>query len=128
MSACSDAETRFQAQLNYLRKTRIGMKEGFSPADWLQDKHVKSPKTFRDDVAEYIDYEEMDIANPDYYNLLLNLIKAHAATQKACAKTGGKSFKFPRRFTRKHCMSKPCRRMGFTEKASCRPYKNCYRK
>ena len=35
-------------------------------------------------------------------------------------------WKFPRRFTRKHCMKKPCRKMGFTEKASCRPWKNCY--
>lgn len=25
-------------------------------------------------------------------------------------------------------MSKPCDKMGFTEKASCRPYKNCYKK
>ena len=37
-----------------------------------------------------------------------------------------------RRFKKKRLMSKayckkiPCRRMGFTQKASCRPYKNCY--
>lgn len=24
-------------------------------------------------------------------------------------------------------MSKPCNKMGFTERASCRPYKNCYK-
>ena len=25
-----------------------------------------------------------------------------------------------------YCKKTPCRRMGFTQKASCRPYKNCY--
>jgi hypothetical protein len=32
-----------------------------------------------------------------------------------------------RRFTRKQCKKTPCKKMGFTQKASCRPYKNCYR-
>jgi hypothetical protein len=35
-------------------------------------------------------------------------------------------YKYPRRFTRKYCMKKVCKRMGFTERASCRAYKNCY--
>ena len=55
-------------------------------------------------------------------------VEYQTARDRFEGKTGGKSFKFPRRFTRKHCMGKPCKRMGFTEKASCRPYKNCYRK
>ena len=38
-----------------------------------------------------------------------------------------KNYKFPRRFSRKYCLSKTCKEMGFTERASCRPYKNCYR-
>ena len=33
-----------------------------------------------------------------------------------------------RLMSRKYCKKTPCRRMGFTQKASCRPYKNCYRK
>ena len=32
-----------------------------------------------------------------------------------------------RKFDRKHCESKTCDEMGFSEKASCRPYKNCYK-
>ena len=32
-----------------------------------------------------------------------------------------------RRFTRKYCKKTACKKMGFTQKASCRPYKNCYR-
>jgi hypothetical protein len=37
-----------------------------------------------------------------------------------------KQWTFPRRFSKTHCMKKTCKQMGFTEKASCRPYKNCY--
>ena len=37
------------------------------------------------------------------------------------------TWKFPRRFSRAHCMRKTCKQMGFTERSSCRPYKNCFR-
>lgn len=37
-------------------------------------------------------------------------------------------FDMPRKWDKKHCMSKSCDEMGFSEKASCRPYKNCYKK
>ena len=37
-----------------------------------------------------------------------------------------KKFKQPRKWDKKHCLSKSCDDMGFSEKASCRPYKNCY--
>ena len=32
-----------------------------------------------------------------------------------------------RRMTRKYCKRTACKKMGFSQKASCRPYKNCYR-
>jgi hypothetical protein len=32
-----------------------------------------------------------------------------------------------RRFSKTYCKKRLCRKMGFTERASCRPYKNCYR-
>jgi hypothetical protein len=38
-----------------------------------------------------------------------------------------KNKKGGRRFTRKQCKKFKCAKMGFTQKASCRPYKNCYR-
>ena len=38
-----------------------------------------------------------------------------------------KKKKAGRRFTRKQCKKFKCAKMGFTQKASCRPYKNCYR-
>ena len=37
-------------------------------------------------------------------------------------------FKMPRKWDKDHCESKSCDDMGFSEKASCRPYKNCYSK
>jgi hypothetical protein len=37
-------------------------------------------------------------------------------------------FKEPRKWDKEHCESKTCDEMGFSEKASCRPYKNCYKK
>ena len=44
------------------------------------------------------------------------------------AKYGGKTrrFKKKRLMSKAYCKKTPCRRMGFTQKASCRPYKNCY--
>ena len=36
-------------------------------------------------------------------------------------------FKKPRKFSKSYCESTPCDKMGFTQKASCRPYKNCYK-
>jgi hypothetical protein len=33
-----------------------------------------------------------------------------------------------RLMTRKYCKKTPCKKMGFTQRASCRPWKNCYRK
>ena len=41
---------------------------------------------------------------------------------------GGKTrrFKKKRLMSKAYCKKTTCRRMGFTQKASCRPYKNCY--
>lgn len=36
------------------------------------------------------------------------------------------SYKMPRKWDREHCESKSCDEMGFSEKASCRPYIDCY--
>lgn len=37
-------------------------------------------------------------------------------------------WKLPRKMSRAYCRKTSCRRMGFTQRASCRPYKNCYRR
>ena len=41
---------------------------------------------------------------------------------------GGSRWKMPRKYTRRYCKKTPCRKMGFTQRSSCRPYKNCFRK
>ena len=37
-----------------------------------------------------------------------------------------KKIKSPRKMSKTYCKKTPCRKMGFSQKASCRPYKNCY--
>ncbi len=36
-------------------------------------------------------------------------------------------FKKPRKYGKSYCEKTPCGSMGFSQKASCRPYKNCYK-
>jgi hypothetical protein len=43
-------------------------------------------------------------------------------------KKEGSEYSMPRKWDKEHCESKTCDEMGFSEKASCRPYKNCYSK
>lgn len=38
-----------------------------------------------------------------------------------------KKFKKPRKYSKSYCKNTSCDEMGFTQKASCRPYKNCYK-
>ena len=40
---------------------------------------------------------------------------------------GQQEYKKPRKYSQSYCKSTPCDKMGFTQKASCRPYKNCYK-
>jgi len=53
---------------------------------------------------------------------------AHQTTLKSATSpaAGGKRWKMPRKMTRRYCRKTACRKMGFTQKASCRPWKNCY--
>ena len=37
------------------------------------------------------------------------------------------NYKKPRKYNQTYCEKTPCHKMGFSQKASCRPYKNCYR-
>ncbi|NDB60496.1 hypothetical protein EB001_18905, partial [bacterium] len=57
--------------------------------------------------------------------------KKHKPTKKGGQRAGtkkhNKTYMFPRRFSKTYCKKRACNKMGFTEKASCRPYKNCYR-
>jgi hypothetical protein len=59
---------------------------------------------------------------------LLEARIAELHARVAALKKRGGAYRFPRRYSRKFCRRTTCRRMGFTQKASCRPYKNCYRR
>jgi hypothetical protein len=37
-------------------------------------------------------------------------------------------FRMPRKMSKAYCKKTACRKMGFTQRASCRPWKNCYKK
>jgi hypothetical protein len=38
-----------------------------------------------------------------------------------------KKYKKKRKMSKSYCEKTPCKDMGFSQKASCRPYKNCYK-
>lgn len=59
-----------------------------------------------------------------------NTVKTNLAGpgSKPSERGGRKTRRRRRLMSRKYCKKTPCRRMGFTQRASCRPYKNCYRK
>lgn len=48
--------------------------------------------------------------------------------RKSTKKTKKNTYKSPRKMSKKYCKKTPCKNMGFSQKASCRPYKNCYKK
>lgn len=43
-------------------------------------------------------------------------------------KNQNKVWKYPRKWSEEFCKKTKCSDMGFSQKASCRPYKNCYKK
>lgn len=43
---------------------------------------------------------------------------------KKLSQKGG--FKFPRKWSKSYCKKTSCKKMGFSQRSSCRPYKNCY--
>lgn len=44
---------------------------------------------------------------------------------KKLSQTGG--FKFPRKWSKLYCKRTSCKKMGFSQRSSCRPYKKCYK-
>ncbi len=53
-------------------------------------------------------------------NLILEVLRLYVNEKEQ------KKFKKNRKYKKSYCLSTPCNKMGFTQKASCRPYKNCY--
>jgi superoxide dismutase len=79
--------------------------------------------------AYYLDHKNDRAAHFDA--VFDNLIDWSVVERRLNDARGGKKtareYEQPRKWDRAHCESKTCDEMGFSEKASCRPYKNCYR-
>ena len=93
---------------------RIGeMRNGNVMGEWqamfatFNDPHDPANQDTASDIAQEI-------------NALLRQAVAHKGTLPA----GG--FRMPRKYSRKYCKKTSCKKMGFTQRSSCRPYKNCF--
>jgi len=71
-------------------------------------------------MKDRVKSEELKVRIQNEINKLAGSAAAAAGRRKT------RRFKKNRLMSRKYCKKTPCRRMGFTQKASCRPYKNCY--
>jgi hypothetical protein len=71
-------------------------------------------------------FAEMNPENPDGPEII-RLLSLNPPGGEPAGGAKKKKRKAGRRFTRKQCKKFKCAKMGFTQKASCRPYKNCYR-
>jgi len=71
--------------------------------------------------------------NPNRWNQFLNMLYTTTEdiesqlSQSEKQEMTEKEFKKPRKYSKSYCEKTPCGDMGFTQKASCRPYKNCYK-
>jgi hypothetical protein len=71
--------------------------------------------------------------NPNRWNQFLNMLYTTVEDIESQLSQGEKQemtekeFKKPRKYSKSYCEKTPCGDMGFTQKASCRPYKNCYK-
>lgn len=115
------------------------------PVDSIKNAKV----SFMDADADTLVMPEADVTLPyntrvdsaddlaDMYNIVLDKsfqdldnIVGQGHTPGSAKVVGGRRktrrFKKKRLMSKKYCKKTPCRRMGFTQKASCRPYKNCY--
>jgi hypothetical protein len=67
--------------------------------------------------------------NPKKWNTFLKMLYSTVEELKTTLKQKDEvieSFKKPRKYGESYCKKTPCKNMGFSQKASCRPYKNCY--
>ena len=76
-------------------------------------------------INEIVDITETD---DRYFELKPEALDLKDRFKKLASKITYENPSGGRLMTRKYCKKTPCKKMGFTQKASCRPWKNCYRK
>lgn len=68
--------------------------------------------------------------NPKNWNVFLKMLYSTVDELKILideSQNVSESFKGPRKWGEAYCKKTPCKNMGFSQKSSCRPYKNCYK-
>lgn len=85
-------------------KAKTGNRSGLE-ADLAQLKQLKAQGASAELVDPLIQMIEIFLSKP----------------AKAAATAAGR-----RKMSRKYCKKTVCKKMGFTQRASCRPYKNCF--
>jgi hypothetical protein len=73
-----------------------------------------------------VDLQLLQFFSAIFISMIIEQIIRRAIHQFLDEKEQGK-FKKPRKYSKSYCEKTPCDKMGFTQKASCRPYKNCYK-
>jgi hypothetical protein len=76
-------------------------------------------------INEIVDITETDAR---YFELKSKVLKLKTEFEALASKIVYENPSGGRLMTRKYCKKTPCKKMGFTQRASCRPWKNCYRK
>ena len=76
-------------------------------------------------INEIVDITETD---DRYFELKPEALDLKDRFKKLASKITYENPAGGRLMTRKYCKKTPCKKMGFTQRASCRPWKNCYRK
>lgn len=114
----------FVDQTNALTAELDSILAATSWLDWKSKLNAITPalNAWKREFAARVPTEEEYDAIIDYTSKLTEVLMKGKSFETAAA-AGGKR----RKYTRRYCKKTPCRRMGFTQKASCRPYKNCYR-
>lgn len=80
------------------------------------------------DITDQATRDRIADIGEDYLKLLRKAFKHQDALklEPQPLEGGKRKWKMPRKMTRRYCKKTSCRKMGFTQKASCRPWKNCY--
>jgi hypothetical protein len=91
-------------------------------------KFYTSPTCTQEGCIEPPDFD--DVPEKDYHQFHETWYSMPIRKNKRKMEAGGgrtRRFKKHRLMSKAYCKKTTCRRMGFTQKASCRPYKNCYK-
>ena len=121
MSSAADQVAAEAARNRALMKAKEAKLKELPPHDQASVVSKTTGFAFADAAGVLKTQQATSAAAADYAARQGNM-----GTQSSRGGRTRRRFKKKRLMSRKYCKKTPCRRMGFTQKASCRPYKNCY--